>query len=126
MNKSEYDAAVAKKRAEIEKQLDDQLKNNKELRELFDKYPERREMYIEKVLDSEPIAESKATKSTISRTDINPKMCRTCLFAHGEAPFEDTPEKRWCEIFRYNSGEKKPSDVYFDGAECEYYEKQED
>lgn len=126
MNKTEYAAAVAKKRAEIEKKLEDQLRSNKELRDLFEKHPERREMYIEKMLDSEPIIAADNSKSAKKPLTINPAMCRTCLFAHGEAPFEDTPEKRWCEIFRYNSGEQKPDDVYYSGAECEYYEKQED
>jgi len=55
VNKAEYEAAVAKKRAEIEKKLEEHLKSNKELRELFEKHPERKEMYIEKVLDSGPI-----------------------------------------------------------------------
>ena len=50
VNKAEYEAAVAKKRAE--KKLEEHLKSNKELRELFEKHPERKEMYIEKVLDS--------------------------------------------------------------------------
>ena len=70
MNKAEYEAAVAKKRAEIEKKLEEQLKSNKELRDLFEKHPERREMYIEKILDSEPITENRASKSDISRFDI--------------------------------------------------------
>lgn len=57
---------------------------------------------------------------------INPKMCKTCRFAHGKPPFEDAPEKRYCMIFSRDDGEQKPPDVYYEGAECEYYEKQKD
>ena len=56
MTKAEYEAAISKKRAELEKQLEKHLKSNKELRELFEKYPERKSMYIDKLLDSEPLS----------------------------------------------------------------------
>lgn len=57
---------------------------------------------------------------------INPKMCMTCRFAHGKPPFEDAPEKSYCMIFSRDDGEQKPPDVYYEGADCEYYEKQKD
>jgi hypothetical protein len=50
----------------------------------------------------------------------NPKACMTCLFAHGQPPFADTPEKGCCQIYEYP--ESKPNEVYFDGRDCEYYE----
>lgn len=56
MTKEEYEAAISKKRAELEKQLEKHLKSNKELRELFEKHPERKSMYIDKLLDSEPLS----------------------------------------------------------------------
>ena len=52
----------------------------------------------------------------------NPKACETCAFSHGEAPWADEPIKGCCEMFEYP--DTKPDTVYFDGAECEYYEKQ--
>lgn len=55
---------------------------------------------------------------------INPRMCKTCRFSHGEPPFEDSPMKSNCMIYSRDSGEEKPPEVYFDGGECEYYEKQ--
>jgi hypothetical protein len=51
----------------------------------------------------------------------NPKACLTCMFSHGEPPFADTPIKGSCKIYEYP--ESKPDEVYFDGAECENYEK---
>lgn len=54
---------------------------------------------------------------------INPKWCKTCRFARGEPPFEDAPEKGHCMIYSRGEGESKPDDVYFDGAECEFYER---
>lgn len=54
---------------------------------------------------------------------INPKWCKTCRFSKGEPPFEDTPEKSNCMIYSHEDGEEKPPEVYFDGGECEYYEK---
>ncbi len=55
MNKAEYDAAHKKKRAAMDAQLEEHLKTNKELREVIEKHPEKRELYIEKILDSSPV-----------------------------------------------------------------------
>lgn len=54
---------------------------------------------------------------------INPKQCKTCRFSHGKPPFEDTPEKSYCMIYSKEDGERKPPEVYYDGADCEFYEK---
>ena len=56
---------------------------------------------------------------------INPKQCRSCHFSHGKPPFEDAPEKVHCMIYSYDDGvgESKPPEVYYDGADCEFYEK---
>ena len=54
---------------------------------------------------------------------INPKQCKTCRFSKGEPPFEDSPEKSYCMIYSREDSEQKPPEVYFDGGECEYYEK---
>lgn len=55
---------------------------------------------------------------------INPLFCKTCIFAHGDPPFADIPEKSYCRIFTRESGKQKPPDVYYNGAECEYYEQE--
>lgn len=55
---------------------------------------------------------------------INPVYCKSCIFAHGNPPFEDMPEKSYCRIYTRNGGKQKPPDVYYEGAECEYYEQQ--
>lgn len=54
---------------------------------------------------------------------INPAYCRSCRFANGQPPFEDGPEKAYCMIYSRAEGEAKPEDVYYDGARCDYYEK---
>ena len=54
---------------------------------------------------------------------INPKYCKTCWFSHGEPPFEDRPEKVYCEVYSRKKGVQKPSAVYYDGAECPAYHK---
>jgi hypothetical protein len=50
------------------------------------------------------------------------KACQTCMFAHGEPPWADTPLKGNCLIYERDAGENKPADVSFHGAPCEYYE----
>ena len=54
---------------------------------------------------------------------INPRMCRTCRFSRGDPPFEDKPEKSSCMIYSRKDGEEKPPEIYFNGGDCEYYEK---
>lgn len=54
---------------------------------------------------------------------INPKFCQTCRFSRGKPPFEDAPEKAYCMIYSRDEGETKPPEVYYDGAECEFYHK---
>lgn len=72
---------------------------------------------------------AKEKKSNLQTVDsfgckpINPKMCRTCRFSRGDPPFEDSPEKSNCMIYSREDGEEKPPEVYFDGGDCEYYEK---
>ncbi|GHV23286.1 hypothetical protein FACS189494_11160 [Spirochaetia bacterium] len=52
------------------------------------------------------------------------RACQTCMFAHGKAPWADTPMKGNCMIYERDAGEDKPAEVCFDGADCEYYEKE--
>ena len=52
------------------------------------------------------------------------KACQSCTFAHGEAPWADTPMKACCMIYERDAGESKPTEVSYDGADCEYYEKE--
>jgi hypothetical protein len=46
------------------------------------------------------------------------------MFAHGKAPWANTPMKGNCMIYTKDDGEDKPAEVCFDGADCEYYEKE--
>lgn len=55
---------------------------------------------------------------------INPKYCKTCVFANGQPPYEDSPKKRYCMIYTRESGNRKPNGVYYDGEECPAYENE--
>ncbi|MDR1073006.1 MAG: hypothetical protein LBL45_04940 [Treponema sp.] len=52
-------------------------------------------------------------------------VCKTCIFRYNEIGGEkvEAPKAEGCEIYEYP--ESKPDEVYFDGAECENYEKDE-
>ena len=52
---------------------------------------------------------------------INPKYCKTCIFSHGQPPFEDAPEKSCCMIYSNERGLTKPDNVYYEGGLCEYH-----
>ena len=59
----------------------------------------------------------------IGVTHPNPVYCRSCRFAHGPAPFADTPEKAYCLIYRREDGQIKPNSVSYEGQPCKFYEK---
>jgi hypothetical protein len=52
-------------------------------------------------------------------------VCKTCMFRYIEIKGEkvESPKAGGCEIYEYP--DCKPHEVYFDGAECEFYEKEE-
>ena len=53
----------------------------------------------------------------------NPKACETCMFRPSEfrGVKLDRADTANCQI--YEEPDDKPDEVYFDGAECEHYEK---
>lgn len=53
----------------------------------------------------------------------NPVYCNTCVHRHGDSPLNDGPVKLNCMMYYTDS---KPYDVLFEGAECDYYEKEEE
>lgn len=65
-------------------------------------------------MNEERIKELKQEKLT-SWAD-NGKTCEGCIFAYGDTPFDDTPDKGSCAIYPYPS--TKPDSVYLDGGEC--------
>jgi hypothetical protein len=91
-----------------------------ELKELFKKYPEKKEAYKLKVLDCWGMA----TGYTKEEKENRCKYCRTCMFAHGEPPWADAFDKAHCLMYPESDGVDKPNDVYFDGAPCDYYERE--
>ena len=99
----------------FEKRLEKHLENNAELRKVFEEHPERKELYIQKLKDQ--------WNENWGCDQIKPVFCKTCIFAHGEAPFADQPEKAYCAIFEHGKGSGKPPAVYYDGEPCEFYEK---
>jgi hypothetical protein len=56
-------------------------------------------------------------------THPNPQACETCMFRPSEFQGSklDRADTGSCQIYEYP--DHKPNDVYWDGAECEFYEK---
>ncbi|MDR1399404.1 MAG: hypothetical protein LBJ41_05740 [Treponema sp.] len=54
----------------------------------------------------------------------NAKVCETCMFRPiiFDGVQLDRADTSNCQIFEYP--DSKPGDVYFNGAECEFYEKE--
>lgn len=48
-------------------------------------------------------------------------VCKTCVFAYGDGPFADGPEKANCMVYTAENGTDKPDTVYYSGAACEYH-----
>lgn len=101
---------------EASKMVEKEIKRNPGFAKIFKEHPERKEMYIHKILDS--------WDEVLGCTRPNPIWCQTCMFAHGKPPFEDLPDKGHCMIYSRSSGEMKPKEVLFDGEECEFYEEE--
>ena len=99
----------------LDERIDEELKTNPELKEIFDKYPERRKLYKQKIIDSENAVGGSAI--------INPAYCRTCIFCKVLQPFGRLPENFYCKIFSDDTT-GKPNEVYYDGVECEFYESE--
>lgn len=55
-------------------------------------------------------------------TPAKPCKCMTCANSHGMPPWANTPFKAHCLAFPREEGMSKPSRVYFDGGDCEFYE----
>ena len=100
---------------DFDKMLEKELKRNPELKELFEKHPEKVEQYRQKMQDVWFEGGGGAENKNKA------KHCQTCLFAHGQPPYADSPDKCHCVIFEYPNS--KPTEVYYDGEPCEYYEK---
>jgi len=61
----------------------------------------------------------------IGGTQATNKACQKCRWAHGEAPFEDTPMKGSCIMYPHKNGEVKPNDVSYKGAKCIFFKAEE-
>lgn len=99
---------------EHEKQLEEVLSKNEELRKLFEKYPERKTLYKLKILDSE-VAEAPTPPDNI--------CCKTCVFQLPPISIggQLTSRCNWGQCTIVN---KKPFEVLYEGAQCEFYEKE--
>ncbi len=97
----------------LDERIEIEIEKNPELKEIFEKYPERKELYRQKIIDSE-----NASSAVVER---NPKYCKTCVFRKGKPPFADSPMKAYCAVYTREIGIQKPDSVYYDGEECKYY-----
>lgn len=100
--------------AEHEKRLDRILSENKELQELFEKYPERKDLYKLKILNSEMVEYP---------TPPDNIFCKTCIFQLPPTTIDGKTTSRhdWgkCRIM-----DNKPFEVLYEGARCEFYEQE--
>lgn len=48
----------------------------------------------------------------------NGKACEGCIFAYGNTPFDDTPDKCSCAVYQYPK--IKPDSVFIEGGYCKY------
>lgn len=97
-----------------EKQLEAVLLNNAELRKVFEAFPERKDLYKLKILDSE-VKEVPTPPDNI--------CCKTCIFRLPPISIggKMTSRYNWgkCKILN-----EKPYEVLYEGAQCEFYEKE--
>lgn len=49
------------------------------------------------------------------------KWCDTCMFCDNIVWF---PQMRYCKIYEPKDSHGKPDEVIYEGAQCEFYEKQ--
>lgn len=97
-----------------EQQLEDVLSQNDELRKLFAENPDRKELYKLKILDSE-VHEAPSPSADI--------CCKDCAFQLPPTSIGGilTSRYNWgqCRIL-----DSKPHEILYEGAKCEFYEKQ--
>ena len=48
-------------------------------------------------------------------------LCKTCVYANGSPPFANGWRKSSCIV--YADPQTKPAEVYYDGAECKFYQR---
>ena len=46
------------------------------------------------------------------------KTCRGCVFAEGNTPYDNAPDKCSCMVYKYPK--VKPDAVFLEGAPCKY------
>ena len=104
----------------VDERIEQELKNNPELKVILESNPEKMKAYKKKVTE----VWEQQTGFTEQEKDNFCRFCKTCVFSHGKPPFADLPEKAYCAMFPKSKGKAKPSDVYFEGAQCDYYERE--
>lgn len=65
------------------------------------------------------------TGEILGGVKVKHTRCDTCVNAHGKAPWADRPGKAYCLAYTRESGYQKPAGVYFNGADCPFYVKEE-
>lgn len=94
---------------EIEKRLKEIEASNPELKKLFEKEPEKRELYKQKLLDD---LETQDIQKAYSPPVLH--GCEDCAFRN-----KQFPDAIFCRIHK-----RKPDEVMEGNARCEFYEKE--
>lgn len=98
-----------------EKLLEKELSENEELRKIFREHPDRKPLYKLKIITTEH-------ECWIGQKTTH-KWCETCMFCDVIEPIGRQPQTRYCKIYS-NDTSGKPDEVIYEGARCEFYEKQ--
>ena len=53
------------------------------------------------------------------------KWCDTCMFCEVIDPIGRQPQTRYCKIYGPKDTHGKPDEVIYQGARCEFYEKEQ-
>lgn len=101
---------------QVNEQLEQAIKNSPELAEIFEKHPEKKELYKQKILDSQMGGGGRKLNKQC--------YCKTCKFAEIIEPIGKQPQTNYCMIYGTKDSTGKPDEILYDGMKCEFYEKE--
>lgn len=103
-----------------EKQVDEliaqEIEKNPELAAVFEAEPEKKEQYKQKIFDSQM-----GGGGALPGKDC---LCSSCVFAETIDPIGKQPQTRYCMVYGRKDSRGKPDEVLYNGAKCEFYEKE--
>lgn len=96
---------------EAEKILESELEHNEVLAKVL-KDKKSKELYIEKMLDSE--------NALGGNPVLQFRQCSTCVFSKSDVIAENGAHKGWCRMYSKEIGVPKPFAILHDEEKCQY------